>query len=129
MSTARLGTFDELLQMTEQPLRPVAEALRALVFDVHPEACEVVRLGDRAATYGVGPRRMIDGYAYILPYGAWVNLGFFQGVGLADPEGLLTGTGARLRHVKVRSLDDAARPALRSLIEAALVERKDAIGR
>ncbi len=70
------------------------------------------------ATYGVGPRKMIDGYAYILPHGAWVNLGFFQGAGLADPEGLLTGTGARLRHVKVRLL-----------IEAALAERKGAIGR
>ncbi len=129
MSTARFGTFDDLLQMTEQPLRPVAEALRALIIDVHPEACEVVRLGDRAATYGVGPRKMIDGYAYILPHGAWINLGFFQGVGLADPEGLLTGTGARMRHVKIRSLEDAARPTLRSLIEAALAERKGALRR
>ena len=125
MSTARLGTFDDLLRMTEQPLRPAAEALRALVFDVHPEACEVVRLGDRAATYGVGPRKMLDGYAYILPYAAWINLGFYQGVALADPEGLLTGTGARLRHVKVRSLEDATRPAVRSLIEAALAARKE----
>ena len=129
MSTARLGTFDDLLQMTEQPLRPVAEALRALIFDVHPEACEVVRLGDRAATYGVGPRKMIDGYAYVLPHRAWVNLGFLQGAGLPDPEGLLTGTGARLRHVKVRSLEDAARPALRLLIDAALAERKGVSGR
>ena len=88
-----------------------------------------MRLGDRAATYGVGPRKMIDGYAYILPYGAWINLGFFQGAGLANSEGLLTGTGARLRHVKVRSLEDAARPGVRLLIEAALAERKGAIGR
>ena len=41
------------------------------------------------------------------PTSKWVNLGFYQGVGLADPEGLLEGTGAKMRHVKIRSLDDA----------------------
>ena len=63
-----------------------------------------------------GPRKMIDGYAYILPYKRWVNLGFYQGVDLADPEGLLEGTGAKMRHVKIRSLDDAQRPEVRALI-------------
>ena len=84
-------------------------------------------MGDRAATYGVGPRKMIEGYAYILPHSAWVNLGFYRGSGLPDPEGLLEGTGARMRHVKIRSLDDAQRPALRSLVAAAYAERRDAL--
>ena len=88
-------------------------------------ACEVVRLGDRAATYGVGPRKMLDGYAYILPYKGWVNLGFYQGVDLADPKELLEGTGARMRHVKIRSIDDAKRPEVRALIKAALARREE----
>ena len=129
MSRARIGTFDDLLQITEEPLRPIVKALRDLVFEVDPNACEVVRLGDRAATYGVGPRKMIDGYAYILPYGRWVNLGFYQGVDLADPETLLEGTGARLRHVKMRSLEDVHHSAVRGLIENALAERRKTLGR
>ncbi len=129
MSKARIGTFDDLLQITEEPLRPIVKALRDLVFEVDPNACEVVRLGDRAATYGVGPRKMIDGYAYILPYGQWVNLGFYQGVDLADPEALLEGTGARLRHVKMRSLEDVHHSAVRGLIENALAERRKTLGR
>ncbi len=127
MVPARTGSFDDLLTLTEGALRPVVSALRAMVLEVHSEACEVVRLGDRAATYGVGPRKMIDGYAYILPHSAWVNLGFYRGTDLPDPEGLLEGTGAKMRHVKVRSIDDAQLPALRVLVAAAYAERRAAI--
>ena len=67
---------------------------------------------------------MIEGYAYILPHGRWVNLGFYHGVDLPDPEALLEGSGARLRHVKVRSREDVDRAAVRALIEGAVAERR-----
>ncbi len=127
MTTAKFGSFDDLLQITAEDLQPIVRALREAIFDVHPEACEVVRLGDRAATYGVGPRKMIDGYAYILPHRAWVNLGFYQGASLPDPERLLEGTGAKMRHVKIRTLEDASRSDVRTLVEAALAERPAAL--
>ena len=128
MSKAQFGTIDDLLEITEESLRPIVTALREIIVEVDPNTCEVVRLGDRAATYGVGPRKMIDGYAYILPHKRWVNLGFYQGVALADPEGLLEGTGAKMRHVKIHSLDDARRAAVRELVRGAL-ERRKASGR
>ena len=56
-----------------------------------------------------------------------VNLGFYRGVELPDPEALLEGTGARMRHVKVRSVDGARRPAVRALVAAVLAERKIAL--
>ena len=127
MTTAKFGSFDDLLQITSEGLQPVVTELRQVILDVHPEACEVVRLGDRAATYGVGPRKMIDGYAYILPHRAWVNLGFYQGSSLPDPERLLEGTGAKMRHVKIRTLADASRADIRALVEAALAERTAAL--
>lgn len=127
MSTAKIGTFDDLLEMTPEALRPVATALRQVILDLHPDACEVVRLGDRAATFGLGPKKMSEGYVYVLPYSRWVNLGFFRGTDLDDPEGLLQGTGARLRHVKVATLDQADTPAVRALIRAARQERTAAL--
>ena len=99
------------------------------VLEVDPDACEVVRLGDRAATYGVGPRKMIDGYAYVLPYKRWVNLGFYQGAGLEDPDALLEGTGARMRHVKLRSPEDVDDPAVRALIQRAFAQRSKTVAR
>ena len=124
MTAARVGTFEDLLEMTAEPLRPVAVALRDAILRLHPEVSEVVRLGDRAATYGVGPRKMVEGYAYIMPHAGWVNLGFYRGASLADPGGLLEGTGAAMRHVKVRSLQDAERVEVRDLLTAALAERR-----
>lgn len=129
MTSAKFGSFGDLLQITPEGLRPIINALRDVILDVHPESCEVVRLGDRAATYGVGPRKMIDGYAYILPHIGWVNVGFYQGASLPDPEGLLEGTGKKLRHIKIRSLEDASRKDIRALIEAAVAERASALAR
>ena len=113
--------------MTAEELRPVVLQLREVVLAVDPQAVEVVRLGDRAATYGVGPRKMKEGYAYILPHKQWVNLGFYQGATLPDPAGLLEGTGKKLRHVKVRTVAAAEEPALRDLLAAALAERQKAL--
>lgn len=129
MAAARIGTFDDLLEMTPETLRPVAVALREAILSLHPEVSEVVRLGDRAASYGVGPRKMIEGYAYIMPHTNWINLGFYRGASLPDPEGLLEGTGAALRHVKVRTVDEAGIEGISNLLTAALTERRSALGR
>jgi hypothetical protein len=121
---AAQGTFDELLAGVEPDLVAIAWRLREMIDSVDPDTVETVRLGDNAATYGVGPRKMTDGYAYIMPRRGYVNLGFYQGAVLPDPERLLEGTGKGLRHVKIRSLAEADRPALRALVAAALARRK-----
>ena len=128
MAETRFGTFDELMTQSEPAMRPVATYLRRVVLDIHPQTVEVIRLGDRAATYGLGPKKMSEGYCYILPHAKWVNLGFFMGVSLPDPEGLLEGTGAKMRHIKIRSIETADKPAIRTLIGAALTERRAALG-
>jgi hypothetical protein len=123
-SDTRLGTIDDVLGPIDEPLAIIAKALRALILEVDPDATEQPRPGDRSLSYGVGSRKMIDGYAYVMPHAQHVNLGFYEGAHLPDPTGLLAGTGKGLRHVKVRSLADASRPELRGLIEAALARRK-----
>ena len=128
MVDTKYGTFEELMDIAEPAMRPIARRLREVVVKVDPDTVEVVRLGDRAATYGVGPKKMSEGCAYVLPHKNWVNLGFYKGAELPDPAGIMEGTGKKLRHVKVRSVEEAARPELRALIEEALAERKQALG-
>ena len=123
------GTFDDLLALASAQWRPVMVGLRDLVHDVDPMTVEVVRLGDRAASYGVGPKKMSEAYAYVMPQARWVNLGFYRGSALPDPAHRLEGTGASLRHVKVRDLPSVASPELRSLLEAAVAERRAVVGR
>jgi len=121
---AAKGTFDELIAGLDPGLAAIARRLRAVIRAVDASTVETVRLGDHAATYGIGPRKMTDGYAYIMPMRAYINLGFYQGASLADPGRLLEGTGKGLRHVKIRSLADADRPAVRALVTAALARRR-----
>ena len=128
MPPARFGTFEDLLEMTAEPLRPVAVTIREAIMRLNPEVSEVVRLGERAATFGVGPKKMSEGYAYILPHPRWINLGFFRGASLPDHEGLLEGAGAAMRHVKIRGVEEARRPEVLALLAAALAERRTALG-
>jgi len=121
---AAQGTFGELLESVEPDLAAIARRLRAIIRAVDPNTVETVRLGDNAATYGIGPKKMTDGYAYIMPMRGYVNLGFYQGAMLPDPQRLLEGTGKGLRHVKIRSLSQVTRPAIRALVAAALARRR-----
>ena len=111
MTKTRFGTFDELVAGADGAVAAIARKLRSVILAVDPVAVEVVRLGDRAATYGVGPKKMSEAYVYVMPQRGQVNLGFFRGTSLDDPEGLLEGTGKAMRHVKVRSIEDADRLA------------------
>ena len=128
MTETRFGTFDELLDGVDEEMALVARELRGIVFEVDPGSVEVVRPGDRAATYGVGPKKMTEGYAYIIPQQRHVNLGFYRGTSLEDPEELMEGTGKAMRHVKVQTIDDARGTPLRELIRAARQERIEALG-
>jgi hypothetical protein len=121
----RLGTMDEVLRDVEEPLKAITLRLRELILDVDPDTTEQPRPGDNALSYGVGPQKMKEGYAYIAPQRGYVNLGFYQGASLPDPAGLLEGTGKSLRHVKIGSLEDTERPEVRDLINAAVARRRD----
>ena len=55
-------------------------------------------------------------------YSGHVNLGFNRGAALADPAGLLVGSGARIRHVRVATRRELAAPALRGLVRAAVAQ-------
>jgi hypothetical protein len=53
----------------------------------------------------------------LIPHAAHVNVQLADGAGLADPSGIVEGTGKRIRHVKCRTMADIGRPQLRTLLE------------
>ena len=88
-------------------MRRCGDEVRELLHDGCPVAC----LGD--APFG-----------YVNLFTSHVNVGFFQGAALPDPEGLLQGTGKRMRHVKLRPGTAMDAAALRRLIETAYSDMK-----
>lgn len=99
-----------------------------LWLDSHPAHLGVLarRWFDRLRACGPDVRELMhDGcataciedapFAYVGVYRAHVNVGFFHGVALADPAGLLEGSGKRMRHAKLKPglpLDEAGLEAL-----------------
>lgn len=73
------------------------------------------------------PTVCVDGaaFAYVAVYKQHVNLGFFQGVVLSDPENLLCGNGKYMRHVKLTPDLEANALYLQVLIGVAYSDVKD----
>ena len=102
------GALGSIAQHWFEVMRVCGDDVRELLHDGHPTAC----VGDAA-------------FAYVNAFKAHVNVGFFRGAELADPEGLLEGAGKRMRHVKLRPRHDVDATALSKLIEAAYLDMKE----
>jgi hypothetical protein len=63
-------------------------------------------------------------FAYVNAFKTHVNVGFFCGARLADPAGLLEGSGKRMRHVKLTPAGESNDAALVELIASAYVDIK-----
>jgi hypothetical protein len=129
MSDSRAqGTFSEAIDGFDPHIQAIAKALRSVIASIHGDFVEVAWPRQKIASYGIGPKKMSEHYAYIAPQRNYVNLGFYHGVALKDPAGLLDGEGQRLRHIKIMSVSDAAKREVRRLLGAALSERENAVG-
>ena len=114
--------FDRHLDGTAPAVADIARALRLTVLDEFPDAIEWFDAGD--GLLAIGTRRaMRDLLFAIIPHKSWVNLQLADGAELADPDGRIEGTGKRIRHVKVRSVEDASAGWVRAIIAAELAFR------
>jgi hypothetical protein len=115
--------FEVVIAGSIEQVQAVARAVRDLVYDVLPGTVEVVWAKQGSVGWGTGPKKFTEQFAYLMPYKNHVTLGFYRGGELPDPEGLLPTEGGRqvsgtlsMRSLKLTSLDDVRRPALRDLI-------------
>jgi hypothetical protein len=53
-------------------------------------------------------------------YSKWINLYFFEGDALDDPEHLLQGSGSTVRSIRITAATDLDRPAVKALMAQAL---------
>lgn len=123
-ATQAHGRFSDILELANPALRPICAALRSLVASQHTDFVELVWPRQKIASFGVGPKKMTQHYAYIGVQGSHVNLGFYHGASLADPTGLLEGTGRQMRHIKIRDVADVNSAAVANLLRQAIAERK-----
>ena len=104
---------DELGQIAKhwfQSMRRCGGDVREVLHDGYPTVC----VGDAA-------------FAYIAAYTAHVNVGFFRGAEITDPNRLLEGTGKFMRHVKLRPGHSVDAKALSKLIETAYFDMQSRV--
>lgn len=106
-------TVDELFPITLADVRAILMEIRRMVRATLPDATEILYHG--ALAYQPDVSRF-DPIVYVAPQNGYVNLGFYYGVGVPDPAGLLEGVGKRMRHTKVRSIQAAQNAALVPLV-------------
>ena len=93
-----------------EEMRKCGDEVRELMHDGCPVAC----LGDVP-------------FGYVNVFTSHLNVGFFYGAALPDPDRLLQGSGKCMRHVKLRPGTATNAAALSRLIEAAYSDIKERV--
>jgi len=104
---AHWDALGEIARHWFEVMRNCGDDVREVLHDGQPTAC----VGDAA-------------FGYVDAFMAHVNVGFFRGAELADPQGLLEGSGKLMRHVKLRPEGEVDAAALEKLIENAYRDMK-----
>jgi hypothetical protein len=107
---AHSGALGTIAQHWFNVMRACGDDVRELLHDGHPTAC----VGEAA-------------FCYVNAFTAHVNVGFFLGAELPDPNGMLQGTGKFMRHVKLRPQQEVDAAALKKLIETAYIDMKSRV--
>jgi hypothetical protein len=106
--------------LTDEPveLRSIAQRWFARLRDCGEDVRELMHDGCPVACVEDAP------FAYVNSFKSHVNVGFFNGASLADPAGLLEGSGKRMRHVKLIPGAEIDANALGDLIDTAYADIK-----
>lgn len=112
--------FARLLRRKDATLVELFTDLRQFVLELAPQSNELLyHTHALTAVFSVSDK-LSDAFCMLPIYTAHVNLGFNMGTLLADPHGLLTGTGTLIRHVSVKTPTDYRNEPVRELLRAAL---------
>ena len=109
--------FERILEGNAPEVVAMAHPLREAVKAAMPDVVEQVDFGNGLLAFGRS-MAMRDLLFAIIPHKSHVNLQLADGADLPNPDGSIEGTGKRIRHVKVRSVEAASSPAVRTAIDA-----------
>jgi hypothetical protein len=116
---------DRLLAEHSPELQAIERALRTTIRREFPDAVEQVDFGNKVIAFGRSMK--IRGLLFgIIAHTSWVNLQLADGVELPDPNGIIEGSGKRIRHIKVRSAEAASSEPIVAAIRAQLAARPSA---
>ena len=118
----KFESWDANLAAHTPEVQAAARALEALIREELPDGDVRYDPGNGLLAFGHS-MQMRDLLFALIPHGGWVNLQLADGAVLPNVDGLVEGTGKRIRHVKVRSIEAAGDARIRALVRAQLEVR------
>ena len=116
-----MSELDKIIAKQSPEMAKLTRAVLAKLRPRFPGAVEMVYDKKRGMVVGFCPdERASNVINSIGVYSKWINLYFFEGDTLPDPEGMLQGTGAIVRNIRVTAAADLDRPAVKALMAEAL---------
>jgi hypothetical protein len=113
--------LDKIIAKQPPEMAKLARAVLAKLRPRFPGAVEMVYDKKRGMVVGFCPDdRASNVINSIGVYSKWINLYFFEGDSLPDPDGLLQGTGNMVRNIRINSADDLDQPGVKALMAEAL---------
>ena len=112
--------FAKALAEKSGELQSLYGKIRAAVLNTFPDSNELLYNTHALSSVYSASDRLQHAFCHIAVYTNHINLGFNQGAELDDPAGLLNGTGAKIRHVKISSAAQLDNSELLSLIAQAV---------
>ena len=107
---AHPGQLGAIARRWFEVMRNCGDDVREVLHDGHPTAC----VGDA-------------GFGYVNAFKDHVNVGFFRGAEISDPDCVLEGTGKFMRHVKLTPDRDFDAAALTNLVNTAYADMKERV--
>jgi Domain of unknown function (DU1801) len=111
--------YVKLILPYSEAVRKLALASRNLILEEAPEASEFVYQVYTIADHFTFTGRAGDAFVFTTTHARWVNLGFNFGSVLPDPQGLLSGEGKLIRHIRIAQAGDLDVPGVRELVRCA----------
>jgi len=104
---------DGYIANLDEPLAAIVSKLRQIVLMTAPGVYETIKWSQ--------PVYESDGpFVYIRAYTNHVDLGFWRGIDIRDPRGLLQGRGEKMRHLKFTSTAEIDASAISEFIVQAI---------
>jgi hypothetical protein len=115
----RFATWEGNLASHTPEVQAAAKVLETIIREELPDVVVQYDPGNGLLAFGRS-MKLRDLLFALIPHAGWVNLQLADGALLANPDGLIEGTGKKIRHIKLRSPKAAAAEGVRAAIRGQL---------
>jgi len=103
-------------------VQPLIRQARSLILSVMPDTVEQLDPSIPMIAYGID-RTYRGLICSITIFKSYINIMLAQGASLADPQGILKGSGKKARHIRISAPSDLEDPGVKEMLQAALVKK------